>query len=661
MKRHIITTLLLTAALAWAQRPIENPENAKEFWEHLSDAADLDEETRTALREKIGALAEGEVDLGDIASAADLTAATTPAAIADRISEFAEGNRVDALAGLLLHRSHTNGAAILPKASRRIQETSQLSFDPFRLSVVFTGDSFAVNLAREMSRKTGQPVAADGMGHLGVKYTQEGTVGVSGTDFTRSPHGFTALLNGSPDALIYPPNQNDSYKVQVFYSKQEGVPGVFTLQSSTNGGAWTTVPGASAIDVEGGTGTGITAGVFEHAFSDTALRRYRALWVSGNVKIIGMTRSNVWTGTANKGGIANFDLSYSGQKVSESNLCPQAVWDVVFGALQPDIITFKADDNAADIAALAGVIEKATAAYSQSDWILFSQHPTGTKQGIALQPEDMVVKGIADSGKHLFINGRSIMPSYAEMVALGMLNGDNYHLNSIYGTRYLERISVELLGRQIFPAGGESGNTTTNFSLTGPTHIRRVVQGRGKNGPGASVMSESVYPDGTNMGYQINIGSSDVGRMAWSRNGRALVTGDTQGFGYTFPPAPPGREPNAQFEITMGGSTTRPALALSGSSSHSTDLLRLHTASSNATLGARVAGIDSKGKADFVTVRTPAVTVAGLAALPTPTAGDRCFVSDANVAHAGNSGTIVAGGGANFVPVYFDGTNWRID
>jgi hypothetical protein len=49
-----------------------------------------------------------------------------------------------------------------------------------------------------------------------------------------------------------------------------------------------------------------------------------------------------------------------------------------------------------------------------------------------------------------------------------------------------------------------------------------------------------------------------------------------------------------------------------------------------------------------------------VATLPTAAAGMTCFVSDGSVLHAGNSGTIVAGSGANFVPVYYDGTNWRI-
>lgn len=43
--------------------------------------------------------------------------------------------------------------------------------------------------------------------------------------------------------------------------------------------------------------------------------------------------------------------------------------------------------------------------------------------------------------------------------------------------------------------------------------------------------------------------------------------------------------------------------------------------------------------------------------LPTGIAGARAFVSDAN---ATTFASIVAGGGANGVPVYSDGTNWRI-
>ena len=51
------------------------------------------------------------------------------------------------------------------------------------------------------------------------------------------------------------------------------------------------------------------------------------------------------------------------------------------------------------------------------------------------------------------------------------------------------------------------------------------------------------------------------------------------------------------------------------------------------------------------------LTVATLPAAATAGAGARAFVSDAN---ATTFASIVAGGGANNVPVYSDGTNWRI-
>lgn len=54
---------------------------------------------------------------------------------------------------------------------------------------------------------------------------------------------------------------------------------------------------------------------------------------------------------------------------------------------------------------------------------------------------------------------------------------------------------------------------------------------------------------------------------------------------------------------------------------------------------------------------TPGVTVANLAGA---VQGARSFVTDATQAMTAGIGAVVAGGGANAVPVYYDGTNWRI-
>ena len=57
------------------------------------------------------------------------------------------------------------------------------------------------------------------------------------------------------------------------------------------------------------------------------------------------------------------------------------------------------------------------------------------------------------------------------------------------------------------------------------------------------------------------------------------------------------------------------------------------------------------------TISTTVYTVVTLPSAVTSGVGARSFVSDAN---ATTFASIVAGGGANNVPVYSDGTNWRI-
>ena len=54
----------------------------------------------------------------------------------------------------------------------------------------------------------------------------------------------------------------------------------------------------------------------------------------------------------------------------------------------------------------------------------------------------------------------------------------------------------------------------------------------------------------------------------------------------------------------------------------------------------------------------PAAVAVG--SLGAATATKRAFVTDSTVTAAGNFGNMVVGGGANFCPVYADGSDWRI-
>jgi hypothetical protein len=59
-------------------------------------------------------------------------------------------------------------------------------------------------------------------------------------------------------------------------------------------------------------------------------------------------------------------------------------------------------------------------------------------------------------------------------------------------------------------------------------------------------------------------------------------------------------------------------------------------------------------------VKTVVTTITLLGSASTAGAGARAFATDANLVAAGNFGVVVGGSGGNTVPVYSDGTNWRI-
>lgn len=59
-------------------------------------------------------------------------------------------------------------------------------------------------------------------------------------------------------------------------------------------------------------------------------------------------------------------------------------------------------------------------------------------------------------------------------------------------------------------------------------------------------------------------------------------------------------------------------------------------------------------------LKTTAVAYSSLPLAATAGAGARSFITDGNLAATGNFGSLVTGSAGNSVPVYSDGTNWRI-
>ncbi len=79
--------------------------------------------------------------------------------------------------------------------------------------------------------------------------------------------------------------------------------------------------------------------------------------------------------------------------------------------------------------------------------------------------------------------------------------------------------------------------------------------------------------------------------------------------------------------------------------------------STNVSNTAQIWTFDTTGD---LTVPRSVITVPVLLANLTAVAGARAFISDGNLAAAGNFGAQVAGGSSNLVPVWSDGTNWYI-
>lgn len=118
------------------------------------------------------------------------------------------------------------------------------------------------------------------------------------------------------------------------------------------------------------------------------------------------------------------------------------------------------------------------------------------------------------------------------------------------------------------------------------------------------------------------------------------------------------------FANFSGGTLTGTTTCALGSGATTTGITKtvnvgtagLSGSTTNITLGSSVAGAAGTIVNNFPP-QDPGYTVA---TLPAATTRCRAFVSDSNATLAAGLGNIVAAGGANLVPVYADGTNWRI-
>lgn len=180
----------------------------------------------------------------------------------------------------------------------------------------------------------------------------------------------------------------------------------------------------------------------------------------------------------------------------------------------------------------------------------------------------------------------------------------------------------------------ESGNFHTNLAM--------FISGAFSCTLNADGSVASVSNGGTNLSTMLDIvGDTTFGITCKSSSVPGhIFTGLDQNANFVFNIDPTGN-------IQLGA----------GNTIGSVDVNLSRTAASTLAIGNGTAG-NATGIVKFKTDVTAPGTVAQLPS--SPVEGMRASVTDATAALTAGIGTIVAGSGANHVPVYYDGTNWRI-
>ena len=193
------------------------------------------------------------------------------------------------------------------------------------------------------------------------------------------------------------------------------------------------------------------------------------------------------------------------------------------------------------------------------------------------------------------------------------------------------------------PAGGPTGSTGAT-GLTGPAGDNGINGATGATGPAGPPGGPTGATGATgSIGTTGATGATGLG--ATGATGGLGATGAT---GSTGPVGP------------IAGSNTEVLFNDAGIANGSPNF-RFNKSTLELVIGTGEAG--NITGASVISANT-VVTVAGLFAdLPSASTigtGAREFITDGNLTAAGNFGEIVSGGGSNRVPVYSDGTNWRI-
>lgn len=487
----------------------------------------------------------------------------------------------------------------------------------FRLRYLMLGDSYALDLSDELAASVA-PVRERGFGNT---MTLAGGAVLNSGRFDLAPNGNVWFLSGNNQTVQIGSGSSaemECYRVKVFFSTTAGG-GTFSLETNTKGAGWVEVPGAtSASPISTESGGGVGAGVFTYSFPATELRKVRAKWISGAVRIIGFVLSDISDELgANRGGCGFFNLALGNTNVADGRFTPQEVWNVILRDLQPDFCTYKSDDGE-HAAAFAEYYQKIQTAYPM-DWVMISRHPSNAasyagqgppaNSGNELLPMDVQLRDFAISKGHLFVNGRRMFPSLDTMIQMNMTTDGNPHLTTT-GDDYQQQLVMNLLSSALQPSSNLPGGKAIDFE-NGARYRNASLGIIGKSGPQMVLDMLGSTNSGANFRPFFGVSKiDDIGTTGFHQGqfNRCFAVLDSEGallFSNAFSgwqqglPTSWTRQSSGMIELFAGDRTTSSPLALSGTSSHTGDVVSIFRNATSASPGIRSAGIKPDGAADF--------------------------------------------------------------
>lgn len=287
-------------------------------------------------------------------------------------------------------------------------------------------------------------------------------------------------------------------------------------------------------------------------------------------------------------------------------------------------------------------------------WATSSAAPAGSNTQIQYNNSGAfgASSALTFSSNHLVVN----------TVRIGLGAGTNNSLSLAVGTNALNSATTGSANTMV---GYESGVNLVNGSENvgvGWNACKGPVSTDNNTGVGSNALALSSGANNTIIGSRAGSGSMTgndnvgIGYSAFSNSpvsgnnniaiGSNVLQGLTSGANNTFIGVSAGSSFATGSNTTVIGYNANPS---------STSVSNEITLGNSSVTSLRVPGLSLTAGVKWINLGES--TVAGLAAAATAGSGARAFVTDAN---ATTFAAIVAGGGANKVPVYSDGTNWRI-